>query len=84
MVAPQKFKLVDVYGQAENWNDFGKWNYDNLISNRNEIPASTLAEIKTLVKGINSPIEKAKLIYQYVQDKTRYISIQLGHVDNKE
>jgi len=78
MVAPQKFRLVNVDGHAKNWNDFGKWNFENLIKYRNDIPESTLTEIKTLVSGIEDPIEKAKLIYQYVQDKTRYISVQLG------
>lgn len=78
MVAPKKFRLVDVDGHAENWSDFGKWNYDNLLKNRSEIPASTIEEINNLVMGIENPIEKAKLIYQYVQDKTRYISVQLG------
>jgi len=78
MVAPEKFRLVNVDGHAKSWSDFGKWNFNNLIKHRNAIPASTLAEINTLVKAVEDPIEKAKLIYQYVQDKTRYISVQLG------
>jgi transglutaminase-like putative cysteine protease len=78
MVAPQKFKLVNVDGYAANWNDFGKWNYDNLLTGRNDLPESAKTEVANLVKGISDPVEKAKLIYQYVQDKTRYISVQLG------
>lgn len=77
-IAPEKFRLINVDGNARNWNDFGKWNYEKLLKNRNIIPASTAEEINTLVKGIKEPIEKAKLIYQYVQDKTRYISVQIG------
>lgn len=77
-VAPQKFRLIDVDGHAENWNDFGKWNYDNLLNGRNDLPESAKTEVANLVQGIDNPIEKAKIIYQYVQDKTRYISIQLG------
>ncbi|MCK5400379.1 MAG: DUF3857 domain-containing protein, partial [Flavobacteriaceae bacterium] len=77
-VAPQKFRLIDVDGYAENWNDFGKWNYDNLLIGRNDLPESAKTEVANLVQGIDNPIEKAKIIYQYVQDKTRYISIQLG------
>ncbi len=76
--APRKFRLVDVDGHAENWNDFGKWNYDVLLKGRNDLPESAKLEIADLVQGIKDPIEKAKIIYQYVQDKTRYISIQLG------
>ena len=42
------------------------------------ISEATTQEIKKLVAGIEDPIEKAKVVYQYVQDKTRYISIQVG------
>lgn len=77
-VAPEQFRLISVNGHAQNWSDFGKWNYHNLLKGRDDLPASTIAEITKLVSDTNEPIEKAKKIYQYVQDKTRYISIQLG------
>jgi transglutaminase-like putative cysteine protease len=78
MVAPQKFRLVDVDGYAKNWDDFGKWNYNNLLIGRNNLPEKVKNDVANLVKGIEDPVEKAKIIYQYVQDKTRYISVQLG------
>lgn len=78
MIAPKKFKLINVDGHAENWNDFGKWNYDNLLTGRTDLPEATKIEITNLVKDLKSPMEKAKAIYTYVQNKTRYISIQLG------
>lgn len=78
MVAPKKFNLINVEGSAENWTDFGRWNFYNLLSGRSDLSESTKNEIASLVKGIDDPIEKAKKIYNYVQDKTRYISIQLG------
>ena len=77
-VVPEQFRLISVDGSAENWSDFGKWNYHNLLKGRDDLPTSTIAEITALVSNINEPVEKAKKIYQYVQDKTRYISIQLG------
>lgn len=77
-VVPEQFRLISVDGSAQNWSDFGKWNYHNLLKGRDDLPTSTIAEVTALVSGINDPIEKAKKIYQYVQDKTRYISIQLG------
>lgn len=77
-VVPEQFRLISVDGYAVNWSDFGKWNYHNLLKGRNDLPASTIAEVTKLVSGTDDPIEKAKKIYQYVQDKTRYISIQLG------
>jgi transglutaminase-like putative cysteine protease len=78
MVAPKRFRLIDVDGHAENWEDFGKWNYDNLLTGRSDLPESTKNEVAKLVQGIADPMEKAKVIYNYMQNKTRYISIQLG------
>lgn len=34
--------------------------------------------MKQLTKNATTDKEKARLIYQYMQDKTRYISVQLG------
>ena len=77
MVAAKKFKLINIEGNSNSWNDFGKWNYENLIKNRDDISEETKQEVTTLVAGVSNPMEKAKLIYQYVQDKTRYISCLL-------
>lgn len=77
-VALNEFSLVGVKGKATNWKEFGKWQYDNLLSGRNELPLSTISKVKNLTAGIEDNMEKARIIYQYVQDNTRYISIQLG------
>tara|TARA_R110002073_G_scaffold40547_5_gene115103 strand:+ start:217447 stop:219357 length:1911 start_codon:yes stop_codon:yes gene_type:complete len=77
-LATNKFHLEGVDGTANNWNEFGKWMYDNLIATRMELPESTKTQIKNLVKGETDPIEKAKMVYEFVQNKTRYISIQVG------
>ena len=42
------------------------------------MPQSTLEEISKLVAGVEDEKEKTRLIYEYVQNKTRYISVQLG------
>ena len=78
LIAVDKFNLVDVKGEATTWEAYGKWSYDNLIQGRDEISEKTLNEVNQLVAGISDPIEKTKKIYQYVQDNTRYISVQLG------
>jgi transglutaminase-like putative cysteine protease len=73
-----KFNLEGIDGEANNWEEFGKWYYQNLIHDRMELPAVVKEEIRKLVLNINDDIEKAKIVYNYVQDKVRYISIQLG------
>ena len=77
-IALKDFSLVGVIGSADNWKEFGKWQYDNLLVNKNELSPKTILEVSSLTKNIQDPIEKARLIYEYVQAKTRYISIQLG------
>jgi hypothetical protein len=76
-ISLNQFSLKGVKGKAKDWNEFGGWMYDKLIVNRNQLSPSTIAKAKDLVKNASSPIEKAKIIYQYVQDKTRYISVQV-------
>lgn len=74
----EKFNLENYQGTAQNWEQFSAWNYNNLIAGTDELSAETQEKIKNLVKDVDEPLEKAKLIYKYMQSKTRYISIQLG------
>lgn len=72
------FHLEGVDGVATNWKDFGAWVYSNLLKGTDEIPLETQNKIKALVGDEKDPLKKARIVYKYVQDKTRYISIQLG------
>ena len=77
-VALKSFSMVGVEGVNNNWTDFGKWMYDRLLTGTDEIPEERIAEVKALTVGVEDKIERAKIIYKYMQDKTRYISIQVG------
>lgn len=76
--ASNKFHLEGYDGYASNWNEFSKWMHQNLLAPRNDLSQSTKAHIKNLVKDIEDPIDKARRVYEYVQQKTRYISVQVG------
>ncbi len=78
LVASKQFSLEGVHTQVENWVDFGKWMYHDLIKDTYDLPANTISMIQNLVKDEPNDVAKAKKIYQYVQDKTRYISVQVG------
>ncbi|MCL9806724.1 DUF3857 domain-containing protein [Flavobacterium amniphilum] len=73
-----KFMLEGVEGDAKNWKDFGKWMNEKLLKGTSEIPVDTQTKIKNLIGNESDPIKKARIVYQYMQDKTRYVSIQLG------
>ncbi|WOD44467.1 DUF3857 domain-containing transglutaminase family protein [Hwangdonia lutea] len=78
LFASKQFTLEGVESLVENWNDFAKWMYHDLIKVTHDLPESTISDIQNLVKDETNDIDKAKKIYQYVQDKVRYISVQVG------
>ncbi|AXG73291.1 DUF3857 domain-containing protein [Flavobacterium arcticum] len=72
------FNLEGVEGEAINWESFGTWMYNNLLTGTDELPKETVTKIQELTASASTPLEKAKIVYEYMQSKTRYISIQLG------
>ncbi len=77
-IAPQQFYYYGHKGSYNNWGDLGKWVYEDLLKERSALPSSTIQVIKDLVKAETSDKEKARKIYQFLQEKTRYISVQIG------
>jgi len=73
-----RFHLEGVDGEARSWETFGGWIYNNLLAGTDELPDATKAKIKSMVGSETDPLKKARIVYEYVQSKTRYISIQLG------
>jgi hypothetical protein len=78
LVTLEKFKMEGVDGVNSNWKSFGKWMHDNLLSQVGEIPQSVKTEIKSLVKEAKTEREKAVIVYKFMQDRSRYISVQVG------
>ncbi|HPF10961.1 MAG TPA: DUF3857 domain-containing protein [Flavobacteriaceae bacterium] len=73
-----RFNLKGIQGSTANWQEFGIWMNNRLLNGVSEIPEATKVKIRNLVSGENSPMERAKKVYQYMQDNTRYISVQVG------
>ncbi len=78
IVGLNHFSLKKTEGRANSWKEFGKWRYEYLNNGKDELSEVVKIRAKRLVEGINDPIEKAKIIYKYMQDRTRYISVQEG------
>jgi hypothetical protein len=77
LTAPNEFETEGFKGSAKTWKDLG--DFDNLLAkNRDVLPDNVKQEVQQLVAGINDSVLKTKKIYEYLQAKTRYISIQLG------
>ena len=77
-LAPVQFKYEGINGQYTNWQEFGQWTYQNLLKERDVLTPATVTQVTELVKDCASTQEKIQKIYQFVQNKTRYISIQIG------
>ena len=78
LITPQNFHYENYYGTMEDWKSLGKWIYDKLLKGRGNVSQATKVKILGQVSGIEDPIEKAKIVYKFVQDNTRYISVQVG------
>lgn len=77
-IAPKQFNYFNYEGSYTNWQELGKWQYDNLLKDRQVLSPQTIEIVKNLIKNETNDKDKARKLYQYLQDKTRYISIQVG------
>ncbi len=77
LVSPGKFEIGGSSGDASTWQAFGKWYYD-LGAETRVLPAAAKAEIDALVEGVTNQQEIVAILFDYLQRKNRYVSIQLG------
>ncbi|TDQ81779.1 uncharacterized protein DUF3857 [Sphingobacterium yanglingense] len=75
---PENFHYFRKKGTVKNWSDFGKWMYENLLMGKQELSPETKNKVKELTAHLDSDKEKAKVLFAYMQSKTRYVSIQIG------
>lgn len=76
-LAPNDFSIGGYKGNCETFENFGKW-IALLNEDKDILPEESQNEIIGLVNGVDNEFEKAKLLYEYMQNKTRYVSVQIG------
>ena len=76
-IGTTEFSLANYTGDMSSWQSFGKFNV-SLNQGRDQLPAAIQLEIHKIADGITDKEEKVKKVYQYMQNNTRYISVQLG------
>lgn len=76
-LAPTAFEIEGYKGNMTDWKEFGKFLYQ-LNKGRDVLPDAVKQKVKSLIAGVTDEKEKVKILYQYMQQNTRYISIQLG------
>ncbi|WP_416438513.1 DUF3857 domain-containing protein [Phnomibacter sp. MR] len=75
--AMKDFQMDQYHGSNESWARFGSFVYE-LIKGRDELPPLLKGKVQELIAGKTTTYEKVAALYQYMQQNTRYISIQLG------
>ena len=76
-LAPKEFEVGDSKGSCESWKEIGKW-ISTLIEGKDKLPDATIAKMKEITSTCKTDYERVKKIYEYMQQKTRYVSIQIG------
>jgi transglutaminase-like putative cysteine protease len=76
-LAPNSFEYGGYAGSMASWNNVGKWQI-SLNEGRGVLPEATKQKAKEMTKSLTTNESKAKALYEYLQSKTRYVSIQLG------
>lgn len=76
-LAPTKFEIEKYTGDMSTWQGFGAFFYA-LNEGRDKLPDNIKQTIHQLTDGVTDVKEKIRILYNYMQQNTRYISIQLG------
>ncbi|GHS96503.1 hypothetical protein FACS189421_01660 [Bacteroidia bacterium] len=76
-LAPEEFCVENACGNMSTWENYGKWQA-KLLQGRDFLPQKTRDKVLELTQGASGKREKAKILYEYLQKTTHYVSIQLG------
>lgn len=74
--APTDFILDGRQGDMSTWQSYGKWIHQ-LNESRNTLTPTQIEEILPWIEGDNR-LDTIRSVYKYLQENTRYVSIQLG------
>lgn len=74
----EKASLEGYELNMKSWKEFGKMYYDYFIKNNSTISEKTKVKLDNIISINDTKLDKIKKIYKYVQDNTRYVSVQVG------
>jgi hypothetical protein len=77
LIAPSAINVEGYEGNIETWEGFGQW-INQLNQGRDNLSDETKAKIRKMLDGITDDRAKVKKLYEYMQNKTRYVSITVG------
>ena len=77
LLAASHFTMDKYAGDATSWKSLGEFVY-KLNEGRDQLPPELAAKVHELTDQLETSEEKIAALYQYMQENTRYVSIQLG------
>lgn len=77
LFGPTEFEMQNYKGNMRSWQDLGKFIY-SLKQGKDVLPDDVKQAVHQLTDNLADPVQKVKVLYDYLQKNTRYISIQLG------
>ncbi|MBB4034555.1 hypothetical protein GGR21_000442 [Dysgonomonas hofstadii] len=77
LIAPNNFCFDSYCGNMSDWKNYGNWILE-FLKNQDVLPADFVSKIKDITKDAGSDREKVEILYKYLQNNWRYVSIQLG------
>lgn len=78
LIVPKNFVYYGKEGSFSDWKEYGDWFTTKLLSKKEDLTEASKQKFISLTKNASSDREKAKILYDYLQKNTRYISIQIG------
>jgi transglutaminase-like putative cysteine protease len=81
-IKPTNFTVGETQGSTASWKELGMW-ASTLNDKKDQLPETTVTKLKEITANCKTDFEKIKKVYEYMQSKTRYVSIQVGIGDWK-
>src|SRR5205809_1032014 len=77
LLAPSNFGVGDYSGNMDTWANYGNF-VNDLRKGRDVLPGDIKQKVHALTDNVKDPHEKINILYNYLQQNSRYVSVQLG------
>lgn len=77
LIAPSDFCYDSYCGNMSDWKNYGTWVF-NLLEGKDILPIDFVNNLKDITKEAKNDKERTEILYRYLQNNYRYVSIQLG------
>jgi hypothetical protein len=74
-VVPLSFNYSTT-GSFQSWKSYGSWQF-NVNNKLQKLPDTEIQTIQSMIKGVTDSMEMVRVLYHYLQDRTRYVNISI-------